>query len=215
MSMPEATGDAAAGGAGAPASAWALQIIREEHRTLAAVLHGLKFMVREIRDGQTQVDFELFRAMVYYIDAYPERLHHPKEEQYLFRLLRQRTSAADALLDDLRLEHEAGDLAIRNLERKLLAFEHGAGFEAFGAVADAYVDTYFNHMQKEEQQVFALAEQWLTAADWTAVGTAFAENRDPRSGPDAAEFRALFSRIVNVAPPPLGVGPLFPRRNNT
>ena len=209
MSMREATGENATGGA---AAAQALEIIREEHRLLAAVLHGLKFMVGEIRGGRTQADFALFRAMVYYIDAYPERLHHPKEEQFLFRLLRLRTTAADALLDDLRREHEAGEGEIRNLERKLLAYEHGAPFAAFTDAADAYVDTYFNHMRKEEKQVFPLAEQWLTVADWAEVGAAFAKNRDPRSGPDAAEFRALFSRIVNLAPPPIGVGPLFPRR---
>lgn len=209
-----AGGAAGSVGAGAIAAAKALEIIREEHRTLAAVLHGLKFMVQEIRSGQAPADFELFRAMVYYIDAYPERMHHPKEEQFLFRLLRARTSSADALLDDLRREHEAGDQAIRHLERKLLAYEHGTPFEAFGDAADAYVETYFNHMRKEERQVFALAEQWLTVADWAEVGAAFAENRDPQSGPDAAEFRALFSRIVNLAPPPIGVGPLFPRRKN-
>lgn len=213
MSTRAATGDTANGG-GAAGAAQALEIIREEHRTLAAVLHGLKFMVGEIRGGRTQADFELFRAMVYYIDAYPERLHHPKEEQFLFRLLRLRTTTADALLADLRQEHEAGDQAIRNLERKLLAYEHGAPFATFGDAADAYVDTYFNHMRKEEKQAFALAEQWLTADDWAEVGAAFAENRDPQSGPDAAEFRALFSRIVNLAPPPIGVGPLFPRRKD-
>ena len=79
-------GTAGSVGAGAIAAAKALEIIREEHRTLAAVLHGLKFMVQEIRSGQAPADFDLFRAMVYYIDAYPERLHHPKEEQFLFRL---------------------------------------------------------------------------------------------------------------------------------
>ena len=207
-------GAAGSVGAGAIAAAKALDIIREEHRTLAAVLHGLKFLVQGIRSGQAPADFELFRAMVYYIDAYPERLHHPKEEQFLFRLLRLRTTAADALLDDLRHEHEAGDQAIRNLERKLLAYEHGAPFATFGDAADAYVDTYFSHMRKEEKQVFALAEQWLSVADWAEIGAAFAENRDPQSGPDAAEFRTLFSRIVNLAPPPIGVGPLFPRRKD-
>lgn len=189
----------------------AIRIIHDEHRSISAVLSGLKALAQMARDPAVRPDFAVFRAMVYYIDAYPERLHHPKEEQFLFRLLRLRTTAADALLDDLRHEHEAGDQAIRNLERKLLAYEHGAPFATFGDAADAYVDTYFSHMRKEEKQVFALAEQWLSVADWAEIGAAFAENRDPQSGPDAAEFRTLFSRIVNLAPPPIGVGPLFPR----
>jgi hemerythrin-like domain-containing protein len=190
----------------------ALGIIFDEHRTLAAVLHGLKFVVHDVRTARGQPDFELFRALVYYIDAYPERLHHPKEEQFLFASLRSRTRDADQLLDDLGREHQAGDGAIRALEKKLLAFEFGGQFEAFADAADTYVDAYFSHMHKEEQQVLPLAQKWLTADDWSEVGAAFAANTDPAAGGDAPRFRALFSRIVNLAPPPIGVGPLFPRQ---
>ena len=191
----------------------ALGFIQDEHRTLAAVLHGLKFVVQDIRDSGNQPDFELLRALVYYIDAYPERLHHPKEEQVLFARLRERTGDADDLLDDLRHEHEAGESAIRSLEKKLLAFEFGGQFEAFGDAANTYIDNYFSHMHKEEQQILPLARKWLTGEDWEATRAAFAANTDPASGGDAPRFRALFSRIVNLAPPPIGVGPLFPRRN--
>jgi hemerythrin-like domain-containing protein len=190
----------------------ALGIIEDEHRTLAAVLHGLRFLVDEIRNGRMKPDFELFRAMVYYVDAYPERLHHPKEEDFLFRCLRARTSEADTLLDELKSDHAAGEGAIRNLEKKLLAYEFGNRFDAFAAAADAYVAAYFVHMGKEEKQVLPLALKWLTAEDWHEVGAAFAANRDPASDPDEPSFRALFSRIVNLAPPPIGVGPLFPPR---
>ena len=190
----------------------ALATIEDEHRTLAAVLHGLRFLVEEIRKGRMQPDFELFRAMVYYVDAYPERLHHPKEEDFLFRCLRARTSEADALLDELKAEHAAGEGAIRDLEKKLLAYEFGNRFESFATAADAYVAAYFGHMRKEETQVLPLALKWLTAADWSEVDAAFAANGNPMA--DAAEpsFRSLFSRIVNLAPPPIGVGPLFPPR---
>lgn len=190
----------------------ALGYIHDEHRTLAAVLHGLKFIIQDIRAAGGQPDFELFRALVYYIDAYPERLHHPKEEAFLFARLRERTREADDLLDDLRHEHEAGESAIRSLEKKLLAFEFGGQFEAFGDAADAYVDNYFTHMHKEEQQVLPLARKWLTSEDWEDIRAEFAANTDPAAGGDAPRFRALFSRIVNLAPPPIGVGPLFPRR---
>lgn len=191
----------------------ALGFIQDEHRTLAAVLHGLKFVVQDIRASGSQPDFELLRALVYYIDAYPERLHHPKEEQFLFARLRERTTDANALLDELRSEHEAGEGAIRSLEKTLLAFEFGGQFEAFGDAATTYVDNYFSHMHKEEQKILPLARKWLTAEDWEDTRAAFAANTDPASGGDAPRFRALFSRIVNLAPPPIGVGPLFPRRN--
>ena len=37
-------------------------------------------------------------AMIYYLDTFAERVHHPKEDQYLFGLLRQRSDEAGALI---------------------------------------------------------------------------------------------------------------------
>jgi hypothetical protein len=48
----------------------------------------------------------------------------------------------------------------------------------------------------------------LTAEDWEEIAAVFAGKDDPRFGPKPEhEFRDLFSRIVNLAPPPIGVGP--------
>ena len=63
-------------------------IIRDEHRSLAAVIHGLEYLVREARDSENAAAFPLLRAMLHYINAFPEKLHHPKEDAYLFRKLR-------------------------------------------------------------------------------------------------------------------------------
>ena len=58
----------------------ALTVIRGEHRSLAAVLDGLRYLVHEIREGRIEPDFQLLFAMLDYIDAFPEKLHHPKED---------------------------------------------------------------------------------------------------------------------------------------
>ncbi len=86
----------------------AIRIIREEHQSLAAVLHGLLYLVREIRAHRTEPDFELLGAMVYYIDTFPERFHHPKEDAWLFRLLLLRHPPAAEIIDRLQSEHRAG-----------------------------------------------------------------------------------------------------------
>ena len=60
------------------------RIIHDEHRSLAAVLHGMLHLVHAIRDRGARPDFNVLGAMIYYIDAFPERFHHPKEDEYLF-----------------------------------------------------------------------------------------------------------------------------------
>ena len=63
-------------------------------------------------------------------------------------------------------------------------------------------------MRKEEEHVFPLAEKLFTAADWDAIDRAFDENADPlERSRDEKDFRKLFSRIISLAPPPIGVGP--------
>ena len=63
-------------------------------------------------------------------------------------------------------------------------------------------------MRKEEEHVFPLAEKLFTFADWAAIDHAFGENADPlERDQNEKDFRKLFSRIVALAPPPIGVGP--------
>ena len=192
----------------------ALGLIRDEHRTLSALLHAMKHLVREIRAGRLAPDFRLLRAMVYYIDAFPERMHHPTEEAWLFAPLARCTQAADADLRILREEHESGARLIRDLGHALLCYEHesDAGFALFAATLESYVDFYAGHMEREEKVILPLAHDALRPDDWVALDHAFAGHRDPLRG-DAQEphFRALFSLIVNLAPPPIGVGPAAPR----
>jgi nucleotide-binding universal stress UspA family protein len=90
------------------ASAAPLAIIRDEHRSMAAVIHGLEFLVRDARARGVPPSFPLLRAMLHYIKAFPEKLHHPKEDAYLFRKLRERTRELDGTLDTLEREHTEG-----------------------------------------------------------------------------------------------------------
>ena len=62
----------------------AIQKIREEHRSISAVLHGLKQLARDAQNAGVKPEFAVFRAMIHYIDEFPEQLHHPKEDKYLF-----------------------------------------------------------------------------------------------------------------------------------
>jgi hemerythrin-like domain-containing protein len=190
----------------------AIKIIHAEHQALAAMLSSLSLMLGEQhRNGHvaTPRDFEVLRAMLFYIDEFPERLHHRQESDLLFPLLRARSHAADEALDRLDRDHAAGEAAIRKLEHALLAWEMMGSSRrpAFEAALDRYLDFYRAHMRLEEDTILPLAEQVLTPEDWTQLDAAFAANRDPLTGhAPPAEYEALFSRIVRIAPAPIGLG---------
>ncbi len=186
-----------------------LRIIREEHAALAAMLRSIPLLLAEHRRRGSMPDFTTLRAMLFYVDEFPEKRHHRLESELLFPKLRARTPLARSLLDRLDAEHACGEQRIRNLEHALTAFEMLGGSRRLPFEKDAqrYVDFYLAHMALEEHEILPLAEQVLTATDWQELDDAFAQNRDPLTGAEpTAEYRALFTRIVNAVPAPIGLG---------
>ena len=186
----------------------AITIMKSEHRSISAVLQGLKELARMAQDARVRPRFEVLRSMLRYIDEYPEKLHHPKEDEHLFARLVARAPETQPLVKELQAEHEEGARLVRELERALVFLEEGwpAGAREFLAAADAYAEFHWKHMRKEEHELLPLAERHLTAGDWKAIDAAFAANADPIAEVQEHNFEKLFSRIANLAPAPVGLG---------
>jgi len=195
----------------------ALRIIRDEHRALAAMLKSLLMLLELHRRQHTPPDFAVVRAMLFYVDEFPEQRHHRKETELLFPKLRARTPLQRELLDHLDHDHSSGERRIRHLEHLLLGYEMMGEPRraAFEQAAREYVHFYLEHMAEEERLILPLAEQVLSDEDWAELDEAFLANRDALTGcAPAREYEALFSRIVNLVPAPLGLGaPLVPARH--
>ena len=185
-----------------------IRILKDEHRSISAVLIGLKHLAEMAQDARIKPDFQVFRSMLRYIDEYPEKLHHPKEDDFLFARLARRSPESKKLVDDLHAEHLQGAQLVRELERKLLFFEESwpAGAAEFLGTVNAYADFHWKHMRKEETEVLPLAERVLTPEDWLVIDAAFSRNRDPVAGIQERDFQKLFSRIATLAPAPVGLG---------
>lgn len=187
-----------------------LTIIRDEHNALAAMLRSLPLLLAQSRRAGQMPDFDLLRAMLFYIDEFPERLHHSKESKLLFPKLRAKVPGLAETLDRLDREHDNGERAIRNLEHLLLAFEVVGDEdrrEAFEVAAARYVEFYLHHMGIEEQTVLPAALAHLTPEDWAELDKAFAENCDPLAGHGSMDqYRPVFQKILNLAPAPIGLG---------
>ena len=187
----------------------AIRIIRDEHDALAAMLRSMALLVHGHHRQHTLPDFALLRAMLFYLDEFPERLHHAKESALLFPRLRERDPALGGVLDRLDCEHHAGEKSIRDLEHALLAFEiiGEPRREAFELALGRYIDFYLEHMRVEETLVLPAAQTLLGDEDWAALDAAFAENRDPLTGhPPEDAYRQMFSRIVAAILALIGLG---------
>mgnify|MGYP000930917080 FL=1 len=187
----------------------AIDVIQNEHQALAAMLRSMHLLVTQAQREGRDPDFSVLRAMLFYVDEFPERLHHPKESALLFPALRRRCPELRGTLDRLDTGHGHGETAIRALAHALLAWEvlGQPRRQPFIDALDRYIDGYISHMAAEEQEVLPAARRHLTESDWAALDAAFAANRDPLTGhPAEAAFQPLFQKILRSAPAPIGLG---------
>ncbi|WP_306603573.1 universal stress protein [Azonexus sp.] len=185
----------------------AIAIIQDEHRSLAAVVRALQALVEEAAGGSGPLDVPLLQAMLRYIEAFPERLHHPKENDYLFRHLAARTKAFDGAIALLRAEHLAGDALLQAMQSAVdewaAARDEAARQAAKIALAGAvkrFAEAQWAHMNLEENTILPGAREHLTTDDWREIRAAFAENGDPRFDTDLDDdFKQLYARIIHLA----------------
>lgn len=89
-----------------------LRIITEEHQNLWRIATTLDMVADEI-DAGSKVETPFFTSVFDYIEQFMDRAHHAKEDEYLFRLLRERSTDAAAILDRLQAEHRNGPCTLR------------------------------------------------------------------------------------------------------
>lgn len=187
----------------------ALHIIGEEHQSLAAILHAVRFMLKEVAAGTLAPDLKLFQAMVHYLDAYAEQRHHPKED-LLFQVLSERTSEGKEALAQLAVQHAAAPQRIAVLQAAVNAYAADQGrFAEFAQAFEAYAEFYRKHMLLEEEVVLPLVRRHLNEADWRTVDAQFKAEMAENSVSDGSkeDFKAMFSKLVACAPAPIGFGP--------
>jgi len=187
-----------------------LQIIREEHSALAAMLRSLSMMVDRGPDHEPERYFDVLRAMLFYIDEFPERLHHTKESDLLFpRVARLAPETTDAIAQ-LENDHAKSEAAVRELQHLLLAWElvGDSRRAVFEESVKRYIASYLAHMHLEETAILPVAQRVLSDDDWKELDAAFATNCDPLTGkyPRDPVYDRLFTRIVMKAPAPIGLG---------
>jgi hemerythrin-like domain-containing protein len=187
-----------------------LDVIHEEHQALSAMLRSMSLLLAQAKREQRLPDFDVLRAMLLYVDEFPERLHHRRETDLLFPKVRERCPQLASVLYRLERDHEAGERSIRALEHALLAYEvlGEPRRERFEQHVEHYTRFYLEHMALEESEVLTAARVHFTECDWAQLDAAFSEHRDPLTGHEPSdEFRPLFQKILNLAPAPVGLGP--------
>lgn len=188
----------------------AIRVIKNEHINIWRILNTLEEVLDEMARGDAPPDRRVLDEIIDYLGDYADEVHHPKEDEQLFRVLRERApEEAGVAVDEIARQHEEGERLLQDLRSAVdrAMADYPRGVEALRDAAEAYIRFQRDHINQEEAELLPMARRVLEDEDWVAVNAAFAGNDDPLAGGGSEQrFRALQSRIAQLAPAPLGLG---------
>jgi hemerythrin-like domain-containing protein len=195
----------------------AISALDKEHRSIRKVVALLERLLEDLARFDSEPDFVLLSSALYYIDEFPERVHHPTEEQHIFDRLRRTTTALDPALDRLQAQHLESDALASRAACAFVRYQGGApdGLARLRAAVSAYSALLAEHIRAEEH-LLDCAAGYLTDGDWLSIAAAFEAHIDPLSyHSTVGEFRRLHGRILNTLPRKMrvsGVNPAVTRQ---
>jgi hemerythrin-like domain-containing protein len=149
----------------------ATEILMQEHRVIEQVLDTLAAAALAVKNGQP-VRPTFFIDAADFIRGFADGCHHHKEEGVLFRMMEENgLPASGGPVGVMLREHELGRQFTRGM--RAAAEKWAQGDEAARAQVventAAYVDLLRQHILKEDQILFPMADRVIPLSDHPAV----------------------------------------------
>jgi hemerythrin-like domain-containing protein len=136
-------------------------VLMNEHRNIEKALAALERMAESFA-GKGRIDPEPAGQAVEFLRLYADRLHHGKEEANLFPAMEARGLPSDVgPTAVMREEHTMGRAFIKDMGDALGEGDTGAFVDA----ARGYVALLREHIMKEDQVLFPMADRLLPPED--------------------------------------------------
>jgi hemerythrin-like domain-containing protein len=182
----------------------AVETLMQEHRVIERGLAVLERMGRKLAAGE-HIPADRVEGLLDFFRDFADGCHHAKEEGSLFPALEARgVPRAGGPVGVMLAEHEEGRSYQRRLRQELgrLGADAGAGAR-FAEIAAGYANLLRQHILKEDQVLFRMADQVLTPADDRRLVEAFERHEQEVMGPLVHE---RFHRLIEDLERELGVG---------
>ncbi len=179
--------------------ATATTILRHEHDAILRMLEVTEELATQLERGQP-VAPDVPTEVVEFFRLFADRCHHGKEEDLLFPLLEQKgLPRAGGPIAVMLFEHEEGRDLVRRMVEAAEAYRAGTR-EAGPRWADAarrYVPLLRDHIAKENNILFLMAERLLSQAEQDELAAAFEKIEQEKLGAGTHErLHALLDRLT-------------------
>jgi hemerythrin-like domain-containing protein len=151
------------------------EILSNEHRIIEQVLGCLEAIAHDA-ESAGRLDPQAASDAIAFLRNFADRCHHGKEETHLFPALEAKGFPRDGGPTGVMLhEHEQGRAHIRGMDENVAAAAAGdpAALGQFIDHAKGYVSLLREHIYKEDNILFRLADRALGESDQQALLAAF------------------------------------------
>ncbi len=154
--------------------------LRDEHEGILTMLEIIDRMVE-----QPQLAVERFEQALEFLKVFADRCHHGKEEEVLFPLLETKGIPRDnGPIGVMLSEHQMGRGFIKGMSDGLEQYKTGNpdALSVIRGNAHGYTDLLRNHIAKENDILFNMAERVLSEQEHQELAMKFEEIEAERIG---------------------------------
>lgn len=171
----------------------ATEALKHDHRVIEKVLAVLEGLIA--RSGEAPE--EIWRKAIDFIRGFADQCHHLKEEKLLFPALEKRGVPLEGgPIGVMLLEHEEGRAYVRAMADAIARWDEdpGAAKRALVENARPYLRLLREHIAKEDQILFSMADDVLSGEEQKRLLSEFEEHEAKEIGPGVHE---KFLQIVH------------------
>lgn len=153
----------------------ATEILMEEHRVIERVLAALEVGAQRLTDGQP-VPMDFFLKTTDFIKGFADGCHHKKEEQVLFPALEENGMPREGgPVGAMLADHDEGRRLTRAIREEAERAKKGDSQAASLVARNSleYVALLRQHIQKENNVLFPMADQVIPQEQHSQVTEAF------------------------------------------
>jgi len=159
----------------------ATEALKQDHRVIERVLAVLE----KLTEGSTEAPLETWGKALDFIRGFADRCHHLKEEQILFPALEKRGIPLEGgPIGIMLLEHEEGRAYVRAMADALTLAEKDPEAAKATLVENgrAYLRLLKDHIRKEDQILFHMADEALSQEEQKGLVRDFEEHEEKEIG---------------------------------
>lgn len=182
------------------------ELLRQEHRVIERMLDCLQETADRAEAGKG-FDSAAAEQMLEFFREFADRCHHGKEEGHLFPAMEAKGFPREGGPTGVMIyEHEQGRTLIRRMADALRAHSAGdaSAQAAFTQAARAYCNLLRNHIDKEDQVLFVMADRAFSEEDQARLAAAFEKVETEEIG---AGVHEKYHRLADELADRLGIAP--------